>query len=139
MKYETSCGIIPVYKNKVLLVKGWHNHWWWPKWHIEKWETCLQAAKREFTEETGIPSDFLSIKKDLVFEDKYFFTLDWEKILKKVKYFVGILKDGFDKYLKPQEGEIYEIWLFTYEEALQKFEYENMKNILKEVKTLTLF
>lgn len=134
-EFHHSCWIIPIYKKddklKILLLKWRHNHWWFPKWHIEKWESCETTTLREFEEETWIPKNFVELIKDKKFSDEYWFKLNWKTIHKKVDYYIWFLKDWFEKFIKPQEGEIYEIWLFDTEKALEKIEFESIKNILK--------
>ncbi|MEI7777226.1 MAG: NUDIX domain-containing protein [bacterium] len=53
-------GIIINQKNEIVLVKQGSVSWSFPKGHLEKDETPLEAAKREILEETGI--------KDLILE-----------------------------------------------------------------------
>ena len=87
---EKSCWIIPFLIVdgiiKFLIVK--HNlwHWWFPKWHIEKWETELQAAKRELMEETGIVN--VKINDESGFIEEYTIILNWIKIKKTVILFL---------------------------------------------------
>jgi 8-oxo-dGTP pyrophosphatase MutT (NUDIX family) len=135
LEFHYSCGIIPFYKDKnwtlkVLVLRGRHNHWWFPKGHIETWENCKTTALREFEEETWIPADYINVFSDFKISDEYWFVLNWKKVHKKVDYFVWILKDWFEKFVKPQKGEIDEIKLISPEEALQILEFDWLKRIL---------
>ena len=142
MEFHESCWIIPIYfdKNKkifyVLLVKWRHNHRWFPKGHVEKWEDCKTTALREFEEETNIPENLVKILDNLKFEDKYYFKLNNNLVFKKVTYYLGVLKDNFQDYIKPQQGEIDEIKLFTLDEAKQILEFKSLQKIIDKVSTL---
>ena len=134
-EFHYPCGIIPFYKDKnwnlkVLVLRGRHNHWWFPKGHIEIWESCKTTALREFEEETWILTDYINVFSDFKISDEYWFLLNWKKVHKKVDYFVWILKDWFEKFVKPQKGEINEIKLISPEEALQILEFDWLKRIL---------
>ena len=96
MKQETSSGAVVCKKENnehfFLLVYSVKNkEWSFPKGHIEKDETELEAAKREIFEETGI--------KDLKFIDNFKFTDSYltkgvlpetkgETIIKNVIYYL---------------------------------------------------
>jgi ADP-ribose pyrophosphatase YjhB (NUDIX family) len=55
MKRVTSAGGIVLNKEgKILLVNQKHLSWGFPKGHVEKGETNLEAAKREIYEESGV-------------------------------------------------------------------------------------
>lgn len=58
---KTSCGIIPVYEGKFLVVKPGgpffaknSKCYGFPKGELEQGESLLECAKREFKEETGL-------------------------------------------------------------------------------------
>ncbi len=137
MKEQISCGIVPIYikdwQKYVLLVQWRHNHWWFPKWHIEKGELCIQTALREFQEETWIPADFIDVKEDKLIEDRYWFKLGDEKIFKIVRYFIWYLKHGFEKYLSPQQWEIYNVKLFNLSDAKKILEFKSLQNIIDKL------
>lgn len=137
MKYEKSCWVIPVYNDSknifFLLVKWRHWHRWFPKWHVEQWEDCIDTALREFIEETGIPKEFISIKKDISYIDKYWFVLNSQKIFKEVIYFLWFLKKGFESHIKPQEGEISEIKLVSSNEISKFLEFKSLNDIVTKV------
>ncbi len=137
MKFEYSCGIIPIYLNDkkkfFLLVKWRHSHWGFPKWHVEFWENCIETALREFEEETNIPQWFVDLKEGKKYEDKYWFVLNWEKILKKVTYFLWFLKNWFEDHIRPQQWEIYEIKLVPSSKVIEFIEFDSLKKIVKQV------
>jgi len=138
MQKQVSCGIIPIFEKNwqkyILIVKWRHNNWWLPKGHIEPGEDCLTTALREFEEETWIPSFFLEIDKNKIFEDSYWFVLNGEKIYKIVKYYLWILKDWFEKYIKPQEGEIYEVKLINIDEIEKYIKFKSILDIIGKIK-----
>ncbi len=72
LRKTKSCGILLFNKkgNKFLLMKH-PTRWDIPKGHIEKGETDLEAAIREFEEETGIDKKKVQLYKDYEFKLKY--------------------------------------------------------------------
>jgi tRNA nucleotidyltransferase (CCA-adding enzyme) len=126
--YESSSGAV-IYRQinndvRFLLIKNKRSaHWGFPKGHLEKGETNLEAAKREVLEETGIHVDihdgFESVSKYKV----------RGKIDKKVSIFVGTTED-VNTTIQEAEIEDY-IWL-PYSSALPQLRYENDKVILKQ-------
>ena len=106
LEFHYSCGIIPFYKDKnwtlkVLVLRGRHNHWWFPKGHIETWENCKTTALREFEEETWIPADYINVFSDFQISDEYWFVLNWKKVHKKVDYFSGFPFDPTEEPVNP--------------------------------------
>jgi bis(5'-nucleosidyl)-tetraphosphatase len=121
MKYKTSCGIIPIYKDtsntiRFLLVQGYGNYWGFPKGHKENNETDKQTAERELLEETQLQCD--SYVENLVFKERYRIPkkrgID---IIKKVIYFVGIVSDN---RVQRQTTELKNHGWFTLEESKNK-------------------
>lgn len=126
--YESSSGAV-VYRRigdsiRYLLIKNKRSaHWGFPKGHLEKGESKIDAAKREVLEETGI---HINIHDGFECISKYKVR---GKIDKMVSIFVGTTDD---EHTKIQESEIEDyIWL-TYEKALPYLRFCNDKVILEK-------
>ncbi len=108
-------------KRKYLLIKNESGHIGFPKGHIDYGETETDTAKREVFEETGL---------DLVplgdFRCEYTY-LTREKTVKTGVFFIG----HYD-YREPeiQEDEILDDWLLTYDEAMQKLNFPEDRELL---------
>jgi 8-oxo-dGTP pyrophosphatase MutT (NUDIX family) len=131
---EFSAGIVPFRKtphgNEYLLLQSgltMKELWEFPKGQIESGENSETTAKREFTEETGLPECDLvpGFKKVL----KYFYRRRGELISKSVTYFLGEVTSGRVKL--SHESVDYE-WL-TLEKALKKIKHKNIRELLLEV------
>ncbi|UFX82939.1 NUDIX domain-containing protein [Candidatus Absconditicoccus praedator] len=132
MEKHKSAGIIPIKDSKILLIKGWHGNWLFPKGHIEENESDIEAAKREFWEETGIPESFLHIQNQ-TFKDSYEFNKDGKKHYKEVVYFLAHLDDGFEDFIYPMEGEILDVKLFDKNESISKVNFDFYKQTIQKV------
>lgn len=141
MKQETSSGAV-VYKKEndeyfFLLVYSVKNkEWSFPKGHIEKNETELEAAKREIFEETGI--------KNLKFIDGFKFTDSYltkgvlpetkgETIIKNVIYY--LCYSGSD-FINPNNNEINNCKWFNFDAAIKALKFENQHKLLKQTLNL---
>jgi 8-oxo-dGTP pyrophosphatase MutT (NUDIX family) len=149
MHKEFSYGIIPLYKNEqgeyeVLLIKhkGGIGHRAFPKGHIEDGETPLQAAQREFTEETGIHD--IQLYKERIFKDHYTFTgrkhisllKEGEKsqqgeIEKFVGYYIGFITT---KDVKVQDEEIDDFAWLSIAKARDRLTFDSGKHILDKAR-----
>ena len=89
MKRERSAGavIFNTKTKKYLLLHYPIGHWDFPKGHVEKWESDVEAAKREVLEETGIKIEILFGFKEII---EYKFKEHSVLIDKKVVYFMGL-------------------------------------------------
>ena len=85
----------------VVVVNQNHNSWSLPKGHVEEGENALEAAIREIGEESGIPSNALSLVKEIAHYSRnrtklrdgdteefreitlFLFTTNWEKLAPK--------------------------------------------------------
>lgn len=122
---EKSCGAV-VYKIEkdellFLLVRQNDGIYSFPKGHVEANETEIETALREIKEETNLDVDIDSNFKHVI---TYF--IDRISVWKDAVYFVGTPKT-FN--LKNQEGEIIECNWYTYEEVLEKLEFDNIKEV----------
>ena len=125
---EKSCGAV-VYKNendglKFLLVHQHNNHYSFPKGHVEDNETEIETALREIKEETN-----LDVEIDTNFRYQITYLVELKNIMKDVVYFTATPKT-FD--LVSQEGEIDECVWCSYEEVLEKLEFDNIKEVFEK-------
>lgn len=137
MPEENAYGFVPVYRDngvaRFLLVHQ-KDHWSFPKGHVEGNELPLETAKRELFEETGIKD--ITVIPDITFVDEFTFTRDNILTKKKNTYFLATVSTT--EGLQPQIGEISECRFVTYEEALNLFEFENSKEVLRQALTAIL-
>lgn len=102
---------------------------WYPKWHAEKWEDWLQAAKREFWEEVGIKD--VKIVWNKTFDTEYIFHREWlPDIHKTVTFWVGKVED---KEVKIQIEELNWYKRANFEYAMNTLSHKNYKDLLKKV------
>ncbi len=125
-KYEKTSGAV-LYTEKdnerrYLLVKTKSGHIGFPKGHVEYGETEKESALREIMEETGISAGLVD-----GFRMEYTFTTleNTEK--------TGAFYLAFYEYKKSelQESEIDEEYLLPYEQALERLNWQQDKEILK--------
>ncbi len=127
MRYEYSAGAV-VYTTdgetrKYVIIRSRAASWGYPKGHVEKGETEAEAELREVKEETGLD---VRLDTGFVFRDEYLLPIK-QRTLKKVVYFVASYEGQTPV---PQPSEVSRICLFTKEEALARFRYDNLKKIL---------
>ena len=137
IKNHKGAGVVP-FKNdgeiKFLLIKN-DLGWEFPKGHIERGETEIQAAERELKEETGL-SDF-SVVPNFKFVSKYYLTKNYttgENLItpepKTVTYFMAEIFSNKDEVKLSFEHDDYE-W-FTVEEADKKLHWKSKKREVLE-------
>ena len=133
MPKDYSFGVVPFYKEKngqisYLVIQQKAGHWGFPKGHREGDETDLQAAEREFTEETSV-TDFKIVDNEICFTESYVaFHPELEKVDKTVCYF---LAQVFNKEVKVQSSELIDFGWFLYDDAIQRLSHPQIKSILK--------
>ncbi len=132
---EKSAGIIICRKDadelKFLLLHYQAGHWDFPKGHVEKGETDIQAAIRETKEETGI-SDIRIVEG---FNEKisYFYRRDGKAVFKEVVFFLGESKTSDVKISFEHIG--FE-WL-NYDDSMARLTFKNSREMLvKAIKFL---
>jgi len=130
-----SYGIVPVltrkHKSKFLLIQHHAGHWGFPKGKADDGETALQAARREFEEETGVRAyDVLALTR---IETHYLIKKKKGPRRKRVTYFVAV---AHKKKVKPQEEEIRDFAWLEYEEALARLTFEQCRQVLKRAARL---
>ncbi len=131
MEYEISCGgVVFTRKNgKILyvIVKSAEGYYGFPKGHMEGSETEEEAALREIREETGLKVKIIPNFKSM---DEYPLPQK-EGVIKRVIYFAAEFEG---QEISCQEEELSAVYLMTYEEAMEVFQFEGLKRILREVK-----
>jgi len=136
---ETSAGaIIYTVKNGgilfLLVYSAKNSQWGFPKGHIEKGETEIQAAKREIFEETGISE--LEFAGNFKCTDSYRtkgvlpHTLG-SIITKNVIYYLCRTQSDF---VDRNNGEIEKCGWFDFESAQKVLKYNAQKLMLKKAK-----
>ena len=129
MKYEKSCGIIPIYiendEIKVVLIKQNNGVIGFPKGHVEKGETEKETAIRETKEETGLDIKIISDKR---YTQSYIVK---ENVHKDVVFFIAKLENNNEKR---QVEEIEEILWIDINEVENILTYDSLKELWKEVK-----
>ncbi|MEM4662424.1 MAG: bis(5'-nucleosyl)-tetraphosphatase [Candidatus Diapherotrites archaeon] len=129
MNKEKSAGAVVFYgfdPRLYLLLHYSKGHWDFPKGHVEKNESDLEAMLRELKEETGI-SDVVVIPgfRETI---SYFFSENGRKVSKTVTLF--LVKSKTQNVVLSSEHVGY-AWL-PYEEALKKITFKNAAEVLKK-------
>jgi 8-oxo-dGTP pyrophosphatase MutT (NUDIX family) len=126
---EKSAGVIVYFKNKkkyeFLLLHYPGGHWCFPKGHIEKGETTMEAALRELEEETNIKN--VQFEKNFFEKIHYFFTDKNKNLISKEVYFY--LAKVAKKDVKISHEHKGFIWL-EYKKARKKITFDNTREIL---------
>ena len=124
---ERSCGaIVFTWRNGqplFVIVRERQGAYSFPKGHMEESETELETARREIWEEIGISPVFY----DGFCQEEEYDLLEKPGTRKRVIYF---LAEFGQESPVPRPGEIAEIQLLPYDQALECFEHENKKRIL---------
>jgi 8-oxo-dGTP pyrophosphatase MutT (NUDIX family) len=130
---EISCGAIiyrvendePVF---IIIHSKRNKEWGFPKGHIEKGETELEAAKREIIEETGIEN--LKFNDNFRSESSYNICIGQSAPEMRIKHCVLFLAETHDETYTFDREEIDEIKCLAFEEALKLLKYDNQKEAL---------
>ncbi len=134
MPQEFSAGFVAFKKAeniKFLLLKYPKGYWGFSHGMIEKGESSYDAAVREFKEETG-----LEIKK--IFEgfkeiSGFFYRKEGKIVHKEVTFYLGEAEEGEVKLTEHSDFG----W-FSFEEATEKLQFKNDKEILKKANDFLL-
>ncbi|MEF3280529.1 MAG: NUDIX domain-containing protein [Elusimicrobiota bacterium] len=133
MKKEFSAGGIITKNDSVMIILmntiTGEKVWTFPKGHIEKNETPLEAALREVFEETGVKCKISDNAK--FFISHYFFTRNGEKVEKKVYWYLMTPIEETGKIETPNEIE--ETRWVSYKDALLLLKYPSDKQIIKKL------
>jgi len=131
MPIDKSCGAV-VFTRKdgqiqYVIVREVSGFCSFPKGHVEAGETEEQTAIREIYEETGLTPTLISGFREV----EEYIPAEMPDVKRQVVYFLAKFED---QELQTRPGEIDEVMLLSYEQALESFEYESQKNILKAAK-----
>ena len=129
MNWERSCGAV-VYTRRTgdlrfVIVQEMEGAYSFPKGHMEGDETETETARREVYEEIGFLPTFA---EGFYTQDEYELSEKpgWSK---RVTYF---LADCGEEPLVPRPGEIRDILLLPYEEAICCFRHEGARKALEK-------
>ena len=94
---------------------------------VDMCETIEEGMRREIKEETGLDVQFLGNFRAA--DEHALLRESRPDVTKQITYFLAEYKG---QSFRPQPGEISQIRLMTFEEALDAFQYESSKRILWE-------
>lgn len=98
-------GVVRNTIGQIALVAQDRGHWSLPKGHQEVGESLLDTARREITEETGIPSRFLRLSEELGTYQRYRMGMDGHDDLTEIRSITIFLFDTDFTELKPLDPE----------------------------------
>jgi len=137
-KTDISYGIIPIRR----VVNGWevflinqysrigdNTYWVIPKGHPEGEETPKETALRELKEETGLVPQ--TVVDSPMFDLKYSFDFNSDRIEKTVVFFVGVIEDS-NTVLDPEE--VKEGGWYALEVAVKRLDYQDTKSLFLKAK-----
>jgi len=129
---DEAFGIVPILQSgdehRFLLIQHHAGHWGFPKGHADLGETAMQAACREFEEETGITS--FTLLNDASFSEQYPFTRAGKKFNKTVIYYPAFVQSATVS-CQPEEIKDYD-WL-PYDLAIVQLTFDGARRVLTEV------
>jgi 8-oxo-dGTP pyrophosphatase MutT (NUDIX family) len=129
---DESFGIVPLLSQNeahlFLLVQHQAGHWSFPKGHAEPGESPLQAACREFEEETGIIHYQLLDAPS--FTETYSFVKKQQPIEKTVTYFLATVPSA---EVQVQESEVQAYAWLPFPEALTWITFPQSQQLLQQV------
>lgn len=131
MRVETSSGIV-VFRNhsnqrEYLLLERREGFLDFPKGHIERGESEVEAARRETQEEAGVRvSPIEGFRKEM----DYWFRFHGESIHKKVVMFTGKVSDDASPQISFEHVGLR--WL-NFRDAMDQLKFDNQIELLDEV------
>ncbi len=132
MGKDEAFGIVPILQKdnqfQFLLIQHNAGHWGFPKGHADPGESSLQAACREFTEETGI-SEFTPLA-EVSFSEEYIFTRSGKKFNKTVVYYPAMVQSD---QVHCQQEEIQGYSWLDYDRAIALLTFGGAKQVLTKV------
>lgn len=135
MKKEVSCGGVVFNRRNdeilYVIVQSLEGYYGFPKGHMENNETEEQTAVREIYKETGLKVEIIPGFRII---DEYPNPKN-KGAMKKVVYFAA---EYDNQDIKHQEEELLDVYLMTYEEAMNVLQFESSKRILSEANSFIL-
>jgi bis(5'-nucleosidyl)-tetraphosphatase len=129
---DEAFGIVPILESadgyQFLLIQHHAGHWGFPKGHADTGEAAVQAARREFTEETGITE--FTLLDQVSFSEQYVFTRGACQFSKTVVYYPALIHNA-TVTCQPEEIQNY-AWL-DYTRAIGTLTFDGARRILTEV------
>ena len=130
LQYEKSCGAVVFTRRnggiKYVIIQSLEGYYGFPKGHMEAGETEVETASREIYEETGLKVHILD---GFRCEDEHPIPSK-PGVMKRIVYFAAEYED---QQLRHQPEELLSVKLMTCEEAMEAFQWESSRRILKEV------
>ena len=127
MHLETSCGAIVYTKRDdqylFVVVQEQSGAYSFPKGHMEAGETEMETARREIFEETGLRPAFANGFRET---DAY----DLKEKPGTRKQVVYFLAECGNEPMTAQMGEIRNIELLPFEQAMERFDWEGTRRVL---------
>ncbi|QZZ21320.1 NUDIX domain-containing protein [Leptothermofonsia sichuanensis E412] len=129
---DEAFGIVPILREQngyqFLLIQHHAGHWGFPKGHADPGESALEAACREFVEETGIAS--YSVLPEVTFTEQYFFNRRGKKFRKTVIYFPALVQSTT---VKCQQEEIRAYAWVEFKQAIALMSFTGSRQVLIDV------
>jgi len=129
---DEAFGIVPILHQDdgslFLLIQHHAGHWGFPKGHADPGESALEAACREFVEETGVVA--YTVLDGASFLERYNFMREGQRFEKTVIYFPALVQSATVEYQK-EEIRAY-VWA-TFEQAIARLTFEGARQVLKNV------
>jgi bis(5'-nucleosidyl)-tetraphosphatase len=131
-RQERSAGVIVFHTSadnskRSYLLLDYGKHWDFPKGHVEKRETDLDAAIRELEEETGITR--IELVPDFARSIVYFFRHSKRGLVRKeVMFFLAETKSRKVTLSHEHVGHIF----LPFDEAIARLTYPNAKQVLRD-------
>ncbi|SRR5260221_5024785 len=108
---------------------GYHR-WVLPKGHIESGEKLEETALREVEEEVGVKAKIVApIGKP----EEYIFTLNGQRVFKKVHYFLMEYVSGSEQ---DHDFEMEDVRWVSFEQAIELMGYDGARGILQQAKDM---
>lgn len=130
---DEAFGIVPILPKKeqflFLLIQHNAGHWGFPKGHADPGESAVEAACREFREETGIAE--YQLLEEISFSEHYTFMRHGQKYQKTVIYFPALVRSETVTF-QPEEIQAYR-WA-DYDTAIARLTFDGSKRVLTDVR-----
>jgi len=134
MNIEKSCGAVVFTREdgqiKYVIIQSTEGFFGFPKGHMESGESEHETALREIKEETGLNVVLLDGFRTT--DEHPHVRPGCPTVLKQMVYF---LAEFHDQTLRAQETEVSSIQLMRFDEALNSFQFESSRRILREAHT----